>query len=241
MDWACSGRRGDPSSLDPSPPSPGPPPPLPPPRSSKSLGVPPPWTLPPLQTKAAFEGKNEIYNRGNLVGPSLVHKFLSPRPPPPPLPNGMGNSPSLGRPTPGVVKQHKSSGGSVDTTKTRLDPQRVRMSSGEGPIGAAKGKQSDTEALCQTPLPPLLMLPCSGPHTAPVCEPLPSPLLCNGGREAVSAAMRAAPKTVGRQQTEAVGAEQPSPNGGYERRPGRGGLGCWFVGVRVDGSPRARS
>ena len=28
------------------------------------------------------------------------------------------------------------------------------MSSGERPIGAAKGKQSDTEALCQ-PLPPL--------------------------------------------------------------------------------------
>ena len=30
------------------------------------------------------------------------------------------------------------------------------MSSGERPIGAAKGKQSDTEALCQTPPP----LPC---------------------------------------------------------------------------------
>ena len=28
------------------------------------------------------------------------------------------------------------------------------MSSGERPIGAAKGKQSDTEALCQTPPPP---------------------------------------------------------------------------------------
>ena len=27
------------------------------------------------------------------------------------------------------------------------------MSSGERPIGAAKGKQSDTEALCQTPPP----------------------------------------------------------------------------------------
>ena len=41
--------------------------------------------------------------------------------------------------------------GSVDTTKTHLGPQRARMSSGERPIGAAKGKQSDTEALCQTP------------------------------------------------------------------------------------------
>ena len=28
------------------------------------------------------------------------------------------------------------------------------MSSGERPIGAAKGKQSDTEALCQPPNPP---------------------------------------------------------------------------------------
>ena len=52
---------------------------------------------------------------------------------------------------PGVVK---SSGGSVDTTKTSSDPQRVRLSSGERPIGAAKGKQSDTEALCHPP-PPL--------------------------------------------------------------------------------------
>ena len=52
---------------------------------------------------------------------------------------------------PGVVKQDKSSRGSVDTTKTRSGPQRVRMSSGERPIGAAKGKQSDTEAVCQPP------------------------------------------------------------------------------------------
>ena len=55
---------------------------------------------------------------------------------------------------PGVVKQDKSSWGSVDTTKTRSDPQRVRMSSGESPIGTAKGKQPDTEALCQPPPPP---------------------------------------------------------------------------------------
>ena len=74
------------------------------------------------------------------------------------LVNGTGISPSLGRPTPGVVKQDKSSGGSVDTTKTRSDPQRVRMSSGERPIGAAKGKQIDTEALCHPP-PPCLPSP----------------------------------------------------------------------------------
>ena len=50
-----------------------------------------------------------------------------------------------------VVKQDKSSRGSVDTTKTRPDPRSVRMSSGERPIGAAKGKQPNTEALCQPP------------------------------------------------------------------------------------------
>ena len=43
-----------------------------------------------------------------------------------------------------------SSGVSVDTTKTRSDPQRVRVSGGDRPIGAAaKGTQLDTEALCQ--------------------------------------------------------------------------------------------
>ena len=71
-----------------------------------------------------------------------------------PLVNGTGNSPSPGRPTPGVVKQDKSSGGSVDTTKTRSDPQRVRMSSGKRPIGTAKGKQSDTKALSTPPCRP---------------------------------------------------------------------------------------
>ena len=63
-------------------------------------------------------------------------------------------APSPRRPTPGVVKQDKSSRGSVDTTKTRSGPQRVRMSGGVRPIGAAKGKQSDTEALCQPAPPP---------------------------------------------------------------------------------------
>ena len=68
-----------------------------------------------------------------------------------PLVTGTGNSSSLGRPTPRVVKQDKSSWGSVVTIKTCSDPQRVRMSSSERPIGAAKGTQPDTEALCQTP------------------------------------------------------------------------------------------
>ena len=64
-----------------------------------------------------------------------------------------GQQPVSGTADPGVVKQDKSSRSSVDTTKTRSGPQRVRMSSGERPIGAAKGKQSDTEALCQPPPP----------------------------------------------------------------------------------------
>ena len=122
--------------------------------------------------------------------PPLLWPLLSPNlsPPPPPqvsagvgkpphgpgecigmhLVNGTGNGPSPGRPTPGVVKQDKSSGGSVDTTKTRLGPQRVRMSSGKRPIGTAKGKQSDTEALCQPPPPPIpFAVPFSCPHAYP--------------------------------------------------------------------------
>ena len=72
-----------------------------------------------------------------------------------PLVNGTGNSPFPGQPTPGVVKQDKSSEGSVDTTKTRSGPQRVGPCKGERPIGAAKGKQPNTKALCQTrPGPP---------------------------------------------------------------------------------------
>ena len=77
-------------------------------------------------------------------------------PPPPPCTwsTARATAPSPAQPTPGVVKQDKSSGGSVDTTKTRSGPQRVRMSGGKRPMGAAKGKQSDTEALCQPPPPP---------------------------------------------------------------------------------------
>ena len=43
-----------------------------------------------------------------------------PRLPPPPS-DDTGNSPTPGQPTPGVVKQDKSSRGSGDTTKTRSD------------------------------------------------------------------------------------------------------------------------
>ena len=40
------------------------------------------------------------------------------------------------------------------------------MSSGERPIGAAKGKQSDTEALYQTPPLAAHRMLCDPPHTA---------------------------------------------------------------------------
>ena len=115
-----------------------------------------------------------------------VFKLGLPPPPPPGLGvciwmhpvNGTATAPSPGRPAPGVVKQDKSSGGSVDTTKTRSGPQRVRMSSGERPIGAAKGKQSDTEALCHPPPPPQAsqaMWPRPLPrHHLPFSHPRPS-------------------------------------------------------------------
>ena len=45
----------------------------------------PPSLDPPPPTKVTVVGKNEIYNRQNLVGPFLVHKFLGPDPPPIPL------------------------------------------------------------------------------------------------------------------------------------------------------------
>ena len=62
-----------------------------------------------------------------------------------------GQQPASRTADPEIVKQDTSSRGFVDTTKTRSDPRRVRMSSGERPIGAAKGKQPNTEALCQPP------------------------------------------------------------------------------------------
>ena len=126
-----------------------------------------------------------VRNRRSILGARFFFWSLTPPPPPVgagvgkpphglgvciwmPLVNGTGNSPSPGRPTPGVVKQDKSSGGSVDTTKTRSGPQRVRMSSGERPIGAAKGKQSDPEAFVPTPAPPPPR-PGTGPGQAVTC------------------------------------------------------------------------
>ena len=48
---------------------------------------------PPPQTKVTIVGKNEIYNRENLVRPFLVHQVLGPKPPPP-LPPLLKRSPA---------------------------------------------------------------------------------------------------------------------------------------------------
>ena len=45
---------------------------------------------------------------------------------------------------------HPTGGGSRKGV-SKSPPPPLTMSSDERPIGAAKGKQSDTEALCQTP------------------------------------------------------------------------------------------
>ena len=80
---------------------------------------------------------------GGGVTPQLIHRRHSSSPPGASgctWSTARATAPSPGQPTPGVVKQDKSSGGSVDTTKTRSDPQRVRMSSGERPVGAANNQ-----------------------------------------------------------------------------------------------------
>ena len=97
------------------------------------------WTPPPPALKSVLESANPRMDSEGASGC--------------PWSTARATAPSPGQPTPGVVKQDKSSGGSVDTTKTRSGPQRVRMCSGKRPIGGAKGKQSDTEALCHPPPP----------------------------------------------------------------------------------------
>ena len=46
-------------------------------------GASPKTPSPPPQTKVTIVGKNEIYNRENVVRPFLVHQVLGPKPPPP--------------------------------------------------------------------------------------------------------------------------------------------------------------
>ena len=115
----------------------------------------------PLGPWGRDAGRSPVYGRSAPPPPPHAHKsVLEPANPRMdsecasgcPWSTARATAPSLGRPTPGVVKQDKSSGGSVDTTKTRSGPGQNEQWQ-ERPIGAAKGKQSDTEALCQPPPP----------------------------------------------------------------------------------------
>ena len=117
---------------------------------------------PPSGCSVVWDGKTPcpLHPQPNGRAPNLpipvwrIPPSKGPHVPTPGSTNRHTCSAFMARTPPPSVKQDKSSGGSVDTTKTRSGPQRVRMSSGERPIAAAKGKQSDTEALCQNPPPP---------------------------------------------------------------------------------------
>ena len=92
----------------------------------------------PSALKSVLESANPAWTRSvHLDAPGQRH----------------GQQPVSGTPDPGVVKQDKSSRGSIDTTKPRSDLHRVGMYSGERPIGAANGKQTSTMASCQPPSP----------------------------------------------------------------------------------------
>ena len=150
------------------------------------------------------------------LGRTLVGDGGSPPPPPPPR-DAPGQrhgatAPSPGRPTPGVVKQDKSSGGSVDTTKTRSGPQRVRMSSGERPIGAATGTPTHTRALCQPPPPPPIGPPkwtSQGPTAAVGGGPPPALRGMHWPTARADALLRAAPHTRAVEQGQSGGTALP--------------------------------
>ena len=90
-----------------------------------------------------------------------------------------GQQPVSGTADPAVIKQNKSSKASIDTTKTRAGPERVRRSSGERQQAPQKANNQiqrpcatspplqHTMASCQTPLP----LPVD-PSSLPVARTL---------------------------------------------------------------------
>ena len=159
----------------------------------------------------------------------------SPSPPPPP-------GPSPGQPTPGVVKQDKSSRGSVDTTKTRSGPQRVRMSSGERPIGAAKGKQTNTNGpLLQRGWWHLVSLPersSSSPIDASLAPAAAARLHRAGALQwALFSANRLRPAglTKGDHQYSGSGSATGSTRGGPDPLPTKGGQGIAGPPMHRDG------
>ena len=76
-----------------------------------SSGTQPPPPLPALQAHLVTKGQKL---------PAIP--MVAPKAPPVPWSTARATAPSPGRPTPGVVKQDKSSGGSVDTTKNTFGP-----------------------------------------------------------------------------------------------------------------------
>ena len=121
----------------------------------------------PSAHKSVLESANPAWTRSvHLDAPGQRH----------------GQQPVSGTADPGVIKQDKSSRGSVDTTKTRSYPQRVRMCSGERPTGAAKGKPTNTMALPPPPPPsrsPSLRVSCLGDrlitYYSPALNAMPVP------------------------------------------------------------------
>ena len=96
-------------------------------------GTPPPKPPPPPQTKVTIAGKNEIYNRENLVRPFLVHQVLGPKPPPPPL---LKRSPAPNPPSPPP---------GVRWRFAPPPPPRVLLDTSASPGGGGRG--SDTPRL----------------------------------------------------------------------------------------------
>ena len=76
-------------------------------KNQRGGGDPSPKTpSPPPQTKVTIVGKNEIYNRENLVRPFLVHQVLGPKPPPPLPPPCSKRSPDPPPPPPPTRPGH---------------------------------------------------------------------------------------------------------------------------------------
>ena len=104
---------------------------------------PPPWLSPALAHDVTLASSGHSTPPPGcaprpLSAPTTLPQRAHPEPPPPPALRD-GQQPVSGTAGPGVVQQGKSSRGSVDTTKTCSDPQRVRLCKGERPIGQHHG------------------------------------------------------------------------------------------------------
>ena len=116
----------------------------------------------PPETKVTIVGKDEIYQRENLVGPLLVHNVLVPRPPPPPslpsndrlvnpvTPSHLGsrarhpppprrtNTPRY-NPRPAVPTPRATAAGACDSTQVTLYINGIQQGSGKSMEGPPQG------------------------------------------------------------------------------------------------------